>query len=77
MHRLTHSGTGVACLSRVQHVPLLSETLRMLAANDLSAAAYPYAAGSQVRHVVDACWCWLVVPALALKLRPVRAHRWD
>lgn len=32
----------------LQHVPLLSETLRMLAANDLSAAAYPYAAGSQV-----------------------------
>lgn len=34
---------------RLQHVPLLSETLRMLATNDLSAAAYPYAAGSQVR----------------------------
>lgn len=32
-----------------QHVPLLSETLRMLASNDLSAADYPYAAGSQVR----------------------------
>jgi hypothetical protein len=33
----------------LQHVPLLSETLRMLAINDLNAAAYPYAAGSQVR----------------------------
>jgi len=33
-----------------QHVPLLSETLRMLASNDLSAADYPYAAGSQVRR---------------------------
>jgi vacuolar protein sorting-associated protein 45 len=32
-----------------QHQPLLSETLRLLAANDLSAAAYPYMAGSQVR----------------------------
>lgn len=37
--------SSVLCL---QHVPLLSETLRMLATNDLSAAAYPYAAGSQV-----------------------------
>jgi hypothetical protein len=33
----------------MQHVPLLSETLRLLASNDLSAADYPYAAGSQVR----------------------------
>lgn len=32
-----------------QHQPLLSETLRLLAANDLNAAAYPYMAGSQVR----------------------------
>lgn len=38
----------------VQHVPLLSETLRMLATNDLSAAAYPYAAGSQVCASNDA-----------------------
>jgi hypothetical protein len=38
-------------LLRLQHVPLLSETLRMLATNDLSAAAYPYAAGSQVGSV--------------------------
>lgn len=40
---------GLAGVDNVytQHVPLLSETLRMLAANDLSAAAYPYAAGSQ------------------------------
>ncbi|KAF8063735.1 VPS45 [Scenedesmus sp. PABB004] len=30
-----------------QHVPLLADTLRLLAANDLSAAAYPYAAGTQ------------------------------
>ncbi|WIA34599.1 hypothetical protein OEZ86_012919 [Tetradesmus obliquus] len=30
-----------------QHQPLLSETLRLLAANDLNAAAYPYMAGSQ------------------------------
>eukprot|EP00878_Enallax_costatus_P028747 GHUV01031087.1.p1 GENE.GHUV01031087.1~~GHUV01031087.1.p1 ORF type:complete len:544 (+),score=165.71 GHUV01031087.1:624-2255(+) len=30
-----------------QHQPLLVETLRLLAANDLSTAAYPYAAGSQ------------------------------
>eukprot|EP00775_Hariotina_reticulata_P002080 gene2080-2399_t len=30
-----------------QHVPLLAETLRLLASNDLNAAAYPYAASSQ------------------------------
>jgi hypothetical protein len=35
-----------------QHQPLLSETLRLLAANDLNAAAYPYMAGSQVRLIV-------------------------
>jgi vacuolar protein sorting-associated protein 45 len=34
-----------------QHQPLLSETLRLLAANDLNAAAYPYMAGSQVRLI--------------------------
>jgi hypothetical protein len=47
----------------LQHVPLLSETLRMLAANDLSAAAYPYAAGSQVQGML--CWCWSGFSGLA------------
>lgn len=48
----------------MQHVPLLSETLRMLAANDLSAAAYPYAAGSQVRGM------WWTRAGAGLLVRP-------
>jgi vacuolar protein sorting-associated protein 45 len=46
-----------------QHVPLLVETLRLLAANDLPVGAYPYAAGSQVGGaddeltVVPCCAC--------------------
>lgn len=34
-----------------QHQPLLVDTLRLLGASDLSPAAYPYAASSQVRPV--------------------------
>lgn len=36
-----------------QHVPLLAETLRLLASNDLNAAAYPYAASSQVSQLQE------------------------
>jgi hypothetical protein len=34
-----------------QHVPLMAETLRLLASNDLNTAAYPYAASTQVREL--------------------------
>jgi hypothetical protein len=48
-----------------QHVPLLVETLRLLAANDLPVGAYPYAAGSQVGGVGGADDELTVVPCCA------------